>query len=280
LRKENKNIRFGIKLATNLTSAEKAHSSKKAKKKRSFLMKNKIVTILCSIMAVALITGCTKYASPSPTPETPATAALPQAAAPTLGLPSPTLVALEVVVATRTPIPLVLKTATPTASLAEILTATLPEGAITVDPILLTQQAQPGYTPVAVTPQNELTATAQAALYGTNGTPSANVFPTRAPFVISNGTPTIAIVNVKYADSITVSITKLVPGTVLKIRMGSPRSYGTDGPVVDTVTADASGSVINTYKIPAAFIGFGQIEFRIEFPDGTPNAFFFSNQDY
>ena len=246
-------------------------------------MKNKFLIVLSSFLIMAVMTGCTKYASASPTPETP-----PQAAAPTLSFPSPTMVALEVEVATRTPIPLVLKTDTPTASLSEILTAPVPPGELNGtltapglnDP---TKAAAFLSTLMVGTPQNGLTMTAQSAYgYNLKTTPSAAAsFPTRAPIVVLGGKPTVAIVHVNYAESITVNITNLNPGTVLKIRMGSPNVYGTDGPVVGMATADATGSVLNgTFKIPEQFIGYGQIDFRIEFPDGTPTTFFFYNNNY
>jgi hypothetical protein len=237
-------------------------------------MNNKIGYVLCSLLVVMMMTGCTKYASASPTPEAPQA---PQQAA-TIGIPTPTMAALEVEVATRTPIPLVLKTATPTVSLSEILTATAPEGAATGE------VKNPGETPgvegtmIAGTPIGEQTKTTEMA--GVYKTPTTYVFPTRAPMVIIVGKPTISIVSVKYADSITVSITNLDPNTELKIRMGSPSSYGTDGPVVQTVKADATGAVTATYKIPEAYLGYGQIEFRIEFSDGTPYYFPFYNNDY
>jgi hypothetical protein len=232
-------------------------------------MKNKIGYILSSILVVVMMTGCTKYASASPTPETPQLPQIPQG--PTISIPTPTLAALEVEVATRTPIPLVLKTATPTESLSDILTATLPGG----EEI---QIGTPQKTGIGGTPGTSLTRTTQTV--GTLTAPTNQAFPTRAPFIIVAGKPTISIVHVKYADSITVSITNLDPNTELKIRMGSPASFGADGPVVGTVKADETGAIDGTYKIPEAFMGFGQIEFRIEFPDGTPYYFFFTNLDY
>ena len=179
------------------------------------------------------------------------------------------MVPLEVAVATRTPIPLVLKPVTATFSISDILTATSLAGTATT----------PTGDMIAGTPQGYLTQTTETAGMGMK-TPTSMIFPTRAPVVIIVGKPTISIVHVIYADSITVSITNLDPNTELKIRMGSPRSYGTDGPVVDTVKADATGTVESTYKIPEKFIGYGQIEFRIEFPDGRPYYFPFYNNNY
>jgi len=243
-------------------------------------MNNKIVTIMSSLLVVIMMTGCTKYASASPTPEAPQAPQFTQA--PALGLPTPTMVALEVEVATRTPIPLVLKTATPTESLSQILTATLPVGPVVGQTKISDMKstsvgAGPQNTMVAGTPQADQT---QMADISGTVTPSTMVYPTRAPVYIIVGKPTIAIVSVKYADAITVSITNLDPNTVLKIRMGSPGVYGKDGPIVDTVTTDETGAVTSTYKIPQAFLGYRQIEFRIEFPDGTPYYFPFFNNDY
>jgi len=242
-------------------------------------MKNKIVYIISSFMVMVMMAGCTKYASASPTPETPQ---LPQQAS-TIGIPTPTMVAIEVEVATRTPIPLVLKTATPTVSLSDILTATLPVGGAPAGSLNpdFKGTLQPGSPQSTLLPGARGTGQPVPTLgVGTFAAPTTIGFPARAPVFIIVGKPTISIVHVKYADSITVSITNLDPNTELIIRMGSPRSYGTDGTVTETATADATGTINGTYKIPQTFIGYGQIEFRIEFPDGTPYYFPFYNNDY
>lgn len=241
-------------------------------------MKNKVLSILILLMFILSFTGCTRYASESPTPQTEAKQST------EFTMPTPTLVAIEVEAATRTPIPLVLKTATPTPGIEEILTATVGEGEAPVNPE--GGEGQPtGEAPKAETtklPASNITPAAgklTPTKIGAKAT-SQPLYPTNAPLILISGDPTIAIVHIKYADSITLDISRLPVSTQFKLRMGSPASYGGDGATAETIKSDDKGHVTGTYKIPADFAYFGQIGVRVEYPDGNYVAFYFNNNDY
>lgn len=237
-------------------------------------MKNKLVLItLCSLFIVAM-TGCTRYASASPTPPA---AATPESK---FDFPTPTLAALDVEVATRTPIPLVLKTATPTSSLSDVLTATPAEGTPSAGGGAGETQ-EPGTLKTPGTGALLTPVGFKGTMVATSAGSSQVIVPTRAPQIVISGSPTVAIVHVVYAESITLEISSLAPNTPISIRMGSLGAYGADGPIVETVTSDEKGVVTGTFKIPAAYVGVGRIGVRIEKPEGGfITSFFFMNNNY
>jgi hypothetical protein len=221
------------------------------------------------LLLAILMTGCTRYASASPTPAA-ATAET------KFELPTPTLMALDVEVATRTPIPLVLKTATPTLTVGEELTTT-PSAVMNVAITDSVTGQIITVAPAAGTASGMSTTTAYT--YKT-ATSVSVVIPTRAPQVVLTGDPTVSIVHVKYADSITLNITGLPVNSLIGIRMGSVGSYGADGATVETVKSDANGAVSGTFKLPQAVVGYSQIGVRIEYPTGYTASFYFGNLEY
>ena len=226
------------------------------------------------LLVIMLMTGCTRYASASPTPAT-------AGEEPKFEFPTPTLMALEVEVATRTPIPLMLKTATPTLALDEMATGTGEED--------MQKEVTPGEE--MATSEGENSQSSGASLYksptpfGTKTTTGVTTIATQAvptwpPQVVLSGKPTVEIVHVKYAESITLNISNLPASAQITIRMGSANSYGADGPVVETVKSDDKGKISKAFKIPAELQGYGTIGVRIEYPDGYTASFYFGNRDY
>lgn len=250
-------------------------------------MKNRLITLMFVIIVMISMTSCTRYASNAPTPEV--------TQPPTMAIDSPTLLPIDVLPATRTPFPIILQTTTPTESISEILTQPV-DATISVEsknPTLVAFLKETGaaktmmagtpnpiFTQAALQSTNSLTyAGTAASLLTTTANPSGAI-PTRMPVVVISGKPTIAIVHVAYASSITVQMSNFDPNIDLVIRMGSPAAYGADGPVVDTVHTDANGNAEGVFKIPEKFIGYGQIEFRVELPNGYPFYFLFYNNNY
>jgi hypothetical protein len=231
------------------------------------------------LLAALVLTGCTRYASASPTP--PPAAATEETK---FEMPTPTLMALEVEVATRTPIPLVLKTATPTSSVSEILTTTPAEGETShAGGEMETGEA----TTTGEGGEVHATESASGALPTLSGykttavaTSAAAPIPTRMPQVVLSGEPTVEIVHVKYADSITLNLSKLPVNAEFGIRMGSVGTYGADGIIAQTLKSDASGKASGTIKIPANMQGYGSIGVRIEYPNAYYVSFYFNNMDY
>jgi hypothetical protein len=224
------------------------------------------------LMAI-LMTGCTRYASASPTPAA-ATAET------KFELPTPTLMALDAEVATRTPIPLVLKTATPTLTVNEEQ-ATTPSVEMNVAITDSTTGQIITVAPAAGTTAGTASGISTTTAYSYKTATSVSIVaPTRAPQVVLAGNPTVSIVHVKYADSITLNITGLPVNSLIGIRMGTVGSYGADGATVETVKSDANGAVSGTFKLPQAVVGYSQIGVRIEYPDGYTASFYFGNMEY
>ena len=232
--------------------------------------------------------GCTRYASNSPTPDA--------TQLPTLGIVTPTLLPIEIEQPTRTPFPIILQTPTATENAVQIVTMPVPVDTITTaeakNPTLgaFLQLTRVQQTLIAGTPNPNLTEASMDATFSLTETPtglygqtqSTVVAPTRLPMIVISGkpNPTIAIDQVVRGSSITVSISDLEPNVDIRIRMGSPAYLGGDGPVVQTVTTDSNGAFQGTYQIPQQFTGYGQIEFRIELPNGYPYYFPFYNNNY
>lgn len=248
-------------------------------------MKKLLSYVLPVLLLMISFTGCTRYASNSPTPEA--------TQLPTLALATPTLLSIEVEQPTRTPFPIMLQTATPTNSFDQNQpdqaqgTMGAPEAK---NPTLnaYLQQTSVQKANLLGTPNAILTQPGMRGTFSLTGTvtgfsstiQAVTPFPTRAPMVIVYGNPTIAIVHVVRADSISVKITNLEPNQDIRIRMGSPAAYGADGSVINTVNTGAEGTIEDTYKIPANVAGYGTIEFRFELPNGYPYYFPFYNNNY